>query len=171
MEEEKGLGNIIFYIIAAVIAIVSSLKKKKQPAGAGDYRPAEERPGGFPDDMFDDDIEEAGFPAEYKPEPVTTARQNPVMSAKKVYVPVEEGMHDEPMASTYAREGVSALDHIETARRFEEMVKEAAVKVYDLKEADLYDYDNPEVEPESPWEDFEASKAVVWAEIINRKEY
>ena len=129
MEDEKGIGNIIFYVIAAIIAIVSSIKKKKNlPEGAGDLPPGENKPGGFPDDMFDDD-EEPVYREEYRDEPVRQPIPVPVYSAA-------EGTYEEPLAPKFSGEGVSSLDHIETARRFEELMKETATS-YHFQEAEL----------------------------------
>ncbi len=167
MDEEKGIGNIIFYVIAAIIAIVSSIKKKKNlPEGAGDMPQREKKPGGFPDDMFDDDEEpvyQEEYQEEYRAEPVRQPIPVPVYSAA-------EGTYEEPLAPKFSGEGVSSLDHIETERRFEELLRETAT-IYDTKEAEIYDYDTVDDGEFTLVEEFDARKAVIWSEIIARREY
>jgi len=173
MEEEKGIGNIIFYIVAAIIAVISSIKSRKKvpPGTPPGYPQTSGKPGGFPDDMFDD-VEEETYSYEEEPAPYMTAPVQTVPTVAPVFTAEAEGGYSEPMAEKYAGEGVSSLDHVETARRFEELVRQTETAVYDLKEADLYDYDSQETdEVDSDYEEFDARKAVVWATIIERKEY
>jgi hypothetical protein len=173
MEEEKGIGNIIFYIVAAIIAVISSIKnKKKVPAGKPPgYPQPSNKPGGFPDDMFDEP-EEVPYGYEEVPEPYIVIPEPVAAAVTSVFTPEMEGSHSASTAEKFSGEGVSALDHIETARRFEELVRQTETVVYDIKEADLYDYDLAEVEePMDDFEDFDARKAIVWATIIERKEY
>jgi len=163
MEDERGIGNIIFYVIAAIIAIVSSIKKKKNlPEGGSGLPPGEEKPGGFPDDMFDDEPEPV-YSEEYMEEPVKQIAVVPEYSAM-------EGTYEEPLAPKFSGEGISSLDHIETERRFEELLRETAT-IYDTKEAELYDYDTVDDGEFTLDEEFDARKAVIWSEIIARREY
>lgn len=163
MDDDKGIGNIIFYVIAAIIAVVSSFKKKKNlPEGGGGLPPGEERPVGFPDDMFEDE-EEPAYREEYRDEPVRPPVNVPVYSAG-------EGTYEEPLAPKFSGEGISALDHIETERRFEELLRESAT-IYDTKEAELYDYETVDDGEFTLDEEFDARKAVIWSEIIARREY
>ncbi len=173
MEEEKGIGNIIFYIVAAIIAVISSIKnKKKVPAGPPPgYPQPQNKPGGFPDDMFDEP-EEVPYGYEEVPEPYITKPEPKRPAVTPVYTSEFEGNYAEPMAEKYSGEGVSALDHVETARRFEELVRQTETAVYDIKEADLYDYDSVESdEVGEELAEFDARQAIVWATIIERKEY
>jgi hypothetical protein len=174
MEEEKGIGSIIFYIVAAIIAIISSIKgkKKQQETQTGEYPTPANRPGGFPDDMFDDEVEEPAYQEAYNDSPWGSTPKVPEPAVRKVYPAFEaEGTLVEPMAEKFSGEGVSALDHVETARRFEELVRQTETKVYDLKEADLYDYEAKESDIEEEEIEFDARQAIVWATIIERKEY
>lgn len=172
MEEGKGFGNIIFYIILAVIALVSSFRnKKKQQEGMPGGEPAREQGrGGFPDDMFDDYEEETsaeefgrspGRPAEV----YRTSRPTIIIGG----APEMEGLHEEPLAAAASREGVSALDHKETARRFDEHLREANVMSYEWEDHEQDDSDKEEFNFLDG--EFEGRKAIVFAEIINRKEY
>lgn len=173
MEEEKGIGNIIFYIVAAIIAVISSIKnKKKVPEGPPPgYPQPSNRPGGFPDDMFDEP-EEVPYGYEEVPEPYVTIPEPKKAPATPVFTYDSEGSYSSPMAEKFSGEGVSALDHVETARRFEELVRQTETAVYDLKEADLYDYDSVESnETGDEFGEFDARKAIVWSTIIERKEY
>jgi len=174
MEEERGFGNIIFYIILGIIAIVSSIKgkKKQQPGIPGGSKPSEAGRSYFPDELFEDDDESApekGYWDEpHRGEPVIAAsgRKDPAFSQ------ATEGSYKEPMASMFANEGVSALDHKATAKRFEELLKEPSIN-------DSFDWNEPEKENEDDTrfdidlitEEFDARKAVIFSEIINRKEY
>jgi len=163
MDDDKGIGNIIFYVIAAIIAIVSSIKKKKNvPQGGGGLPQGDEKPGRFPDDMFDDE-EEPAYREEYRDEPVRPPILVPEYSAR-------EGTYEEPLAPKFSGEGISSLDHIETERRFEELLRETAT-IYETKEADLYDYDTIDDGEFTLDEEFDARKAVIWSEIIARREY
>jgi hypothetical protein len=173
MEEEKGIGNIIFYIVAAIIAVISSIKnKKKVPSGTPPgYPQPSGKPGGFPDDMFDEP-EEVGYGYEEVPEPYTTIPEPKTTPLTPVFTAEMEGSHSASTAEKFSGEGVSALDHVETARRFEELVRQTETVVYDIKEADLYDYDTTDAEEAGDdFDDFDARKAIVWSTIIERKEY
>lgn len=170
MEEEKGIGNIIFYIVAAIIAVISSIKNKKKVPTGTQPQPSK-RPGGFPDDMFDDP-EEVAYGYEEVAEPYVTIPEPIAPAVTSVFTPEMEGSYSGSTAEKFSGEGVSALDHVETARRFEELVRQKENVVYDIKEADLYDYDLAEVEETADdFDDFDARKAIVWATIIERKEY
>ena len=157
MEEERGFGNIIFYIILGIIAIVSSIKgkKKQQPGMPGGSAPSESGRTYFPDELFDEDEEE------YAPERTDTAFSRGA-----------EGKYEEPMAPVFANEGVSALDHMETTRRFEELLRETSTH-------DGFDWDKSDQGADSEAgidinlipEEFDARQAVIYSEIINRKEY
>lgn len=163
MDDEKGIGTIIFYVIAAIIAVISSIKKKKNlPEGSGDMPTEQNKPGGFPDDMFDD-VDEPVYREEYRDEPVSPPILIPEYSAM-------EGTYEEPLAPKFSGEGISSLDHIETAKRFEELLKETATS-YDFEEAEHYDYDTIDDGEITLDEEFDARKAVIWSEIIRRKEY
>lgn len=129
MEEERGIGNIIFYIILAIIAIVSSIKGKKkqqqQQGAPGGSQPSEQGRSYFPDELFEDDDEEPvrqrGYwadPQRREPEIIVPGRAATIFSHEM------EGKNEEPLASMFKGEGVSALDHMETNRRFEELIRE-----------------------------------------------
>jgi len=102
MDEERGLGNILFYVIAAIIAIVSAIKKKKDlPQGQTGTPEAEGRPVGFPEGMFDD-MEDSAYQDDY-------VQDEEILTPAQGYQSGMEGVMPEPMAVTFSGEGVSAL--------------------------------------------------------------
>ncbi|MBM3420893.1 MAG: hypothetical protein FJY11_07145 [Bacteroidetes bacterium] len=176
MEEERGLGNIVFYIIAAVIAIISSIKGKKKPVpgSPGGGPPPERKGGGFPDDMFEDEESEFPFPPTTReertaPPPVFTARRKPTQEM----VPGREGSYEEPMAAAHSGEGVSALDYIETARRFDELLRETSTVEYnwsiESEREGMTEAEDKSIELIT--EDFDGRKAVIYSEVLSRREY
>ena len=176
MEEERGFGNIIFYIILAIIAIVSSIKgKKKQQQGApGGSRPSKADRSYFPDELFEGDEDEPA-PERGRWEeapPRETVIKAPGRTAAVSSIDME-GRNAEPMAAMFANEGVSALDHMETTRRFDELIRAASTH-------DSFDWDETEKATEEDvsgfninllTQEFDGRQAVILAEIINRKEY
>ncbi|MBE0674941.1 MAG: hypothetical protein IH591_09800 [Bacteroidales bacterium] len=173
MEEERGLGNVIFYIIAAIIAIISSIKGKKKPGQGipGGPIPGEPARGGFPDDMFDEETDEFPLPEEYegqpyKPEPVMQKQRQSVASM----TPEMEGAYHEPMANSFSGEGVSALTFIETEKRFEELLKETATFDYDWDKTDVQEQ-TEDADMDVLSDEFDGRKAVIYSEILTRREY
>lgn len=175
MEEDRGLGNIIFYIIAAIIAIISSIKGKKKPVpGSPEGGPARGGGGsGFPDDMFDEDEDEAfPFPPEYdqrryQPGPVV-AESRPAAATMSSGT---EGAYEEPMAAAFSGEGVSALNYIETARRFEELLKETSTAGFNWSIENEEDAVTDEIHLDTITSDFDGRQAVIYSEILARREY
>ncbi|MFO7575161.1 MAG: hypothetical protein R6W67_08390 [Bacteroidales bacterium] len=175
MEEEKGFGNIIFYIILGIIAIVSSIKgkKKQQPEVPGGSKPSETGRSYFPDELFDDEEDESAPERGYWEE---TNRKEPVIDAPgrtaAAYSQELEGRYEEPMAGKFANEGVSALDHQATARRFEELLKEPSIHDgFDWNESEQETEDETSFNIDRLSEEFDARQAVIFSEIISRKEY
>ncbi len=175
MEEERGIGNIIFYIILAIIAIVSSIKgKKKQQGTPGGPAPSQQGRSYFPDELFEDDVDDEATQRGYWEKPM--ARETVITSESRpsqVFSGEMEGSYDEPMASMFAGEGVSALDHMATSRRFEELLRETSTNDgfdWAASEKDGFE-DGAGIDLELLPEEFDGRQAVILAEIINRKEY
>ncbi|MDX9928371.1 MAG: hypothetical protein RBS37_00785 [Bacteroidales bacterium] len=171
MEDERGFGNILFYIIAAIIAIISSVrsKKKQQATLPGDGYPGDTADTDFPEEIFGeeqtDTLPGTFLPGEGAPPSDYSYETFPESKG------VDEGSYEEPLAAQFAREGVSALDAVETARRYEELIRSAStfdsIMDADAEEeqnAGFYVLDNLQ-------EEFEPIKAVIYSEILNRKEY
>jgi hypothetical protein len=175
MEEERGIGNIIFYIILAIIAIVSSIKgkKKQQPGVPGGAEPSQAGRSYFPDEIFDDEEDSPATERGYWEE---TGREEPVIAASGRKDPAfsqsAEGSYQEPMAAMFANEGISALDHKATTRRFEELLKETPIDDdFDWNKSEKGNDDEAGFNIDSLSEEFDARQAIIFSEIINRKEY
>ncbi len=175
MEEERGIGNIVFYIILAIIAIVSSIKgkRKQQPGAPEGAAPSEPGRSYFPDDLFDDDEEEYAQGRDYREETyraetvtATKGRTAATLSQEK------EGRYEEPMASMFSNEGVSALDHLSTAKRFEELLKETSIQDgFDWNDSGQESEDESEFDIDKLAGEFDGRQAIIFSEIINKKEY
>lgn len=161
MEDERGFGNIIFYIIAAIIAILTSLKSKKKQQG----RPAEPGQGvpsgrfGFPDDLFDDTEEVQGQETVLIPGE-RLLRQGPTVASAN--------MRNVAGEDVFAKEGMSSLDIVGTAKRFDKLIRSTSTYSYDSDpDGDIAG----DVAVEASWfagDDFDAREAVIFSEIINR---
>ena len=174
MEEERGFGNIIFYIILAIIAIVSSIKgkKKQQPGIPGGSKPSEAGRSYFPDELFEEDVESAPEKGYWE----ETHRREPVIEAPgrtaAVFSKGTEGKHEKPVASMVTNEGVSALDHLAAARKFEELLKETSINDdFDWDESEQVTKDETIFDIDQLSEEFDGRQAVILSEIINRREY
>jgi hypothetical protein len=173
MDDEKGFGNIIFYIIAGIIAIISSIKSKKKPGQGmpGGPMPGQSPPGGFPDDMFDEEPDEFPLPGEYDTPPYQSEpvlqRQQPSVVAM---TPEMEGAYGEPMSTSVTGEGVSALDFIETEKRFEELLKETSTFHYDWEKSNQQ-VEVDESDMDALFDEFDGRKAVIYSEILARRQY
>lgn len=102
--DDKGLGNIIFYIILAIIGLVGSFSGKKKKIS---------KPGvpkqtlGWPD--FSGETTHS-FPDVFDPEPETKPVQSPAQAqtSRTTFSPFDkdaEGRYEETMAGDFAGEG------------------------------------------------------------------
>ena len=198
--DDNGLGNIIFYIILAVIGLIGSFTGKKKASKTG--KPAKtfswpdlegEVTHSFPD-VFD---------AESSKPPVAAAET----VKKKTYIPAEpsfEGRYEEPMAGNYSGEGsytntfaerYSAEGSMsdELASRFsgegsyESMIASAfrnegvsslddtqiKTTFHDASEEEggIIGYDYNVTDHGDSENDFDLRKAVIYSALLNRKEY
>jgi len=143
----EDIGDILFYIIAAVIGLVTTLgrKKKKKPAGAP--APVEYEEAGdmdYPDEEQEYDIDDDPF-----------TEQERVISYEPTYQysfdPENEGGFIEPIAEERENAEKSPISEKE-----EIVEKEVADKIEE--EDDLLS-------------DFDLRKAVIYSEILKRNDY
>lgn len=163
--EDNGLGNIIFYIILAIIGLAGSFKgkKKKVPGQAAPRktapRPAEKQP-------------QAEVPR--RPQPEVLRRLQPVFAA-----PVDEGHYDEPMASLFSDEGsiessMAAAFASEGIRGMSELqmkaIADTTISDSEIGDAPVYDYESRDGDNDLA-HSFDLKKAVIYSAILDRKEY
>jgi hypothetical protein len=141
----EDIGDILFYIIAAVIGLVTTLGRKKKPAGAP--APAEYKEAGdidYPDEEQEYDIDDEPF-----------TEQERVISYEPTYQysfdPENEGDFIEPIA-----------DKLESVKKSQISEKE------DIAEKEVSDKIGEE---EDLLSDFDLRKAVIYSEILKRNDY
>ena len=171
----EDLGDILFYVIAAIIGIIGAIaNKKKQKAEravkkqASTDNPEENyayarredagaettRPEGTYTryETIDEEIlKTVEATATYDKMPDETDDQRLIMGAEY------EGDYTEPMADEFEREGISATD-------------------LSISQSELGTESEINLREESSWagelvEDFELPKAIVYSEILNRKDF
>jgi hypothetical protein len=198
--EDKGLGNIIFYIILAIIGLAGSFSNKKKKAGVPG---APKKTFKWPD--FEEEATPA-FPDVFEPE---SEPEVPRPAVKPVSRPVviNEGRYEEPLAGSFSGEGTYKNPMAERFSREGSMADELAARfshegsmensmaaafasegMSGMSQAQILRYtDNTISDSEigDPEEyDYEAYKtdidkdgafnvwkAVVYSSILNRKEY
>jgi len=155
--EDKGLGNIIFYIILAIIGLAGSFqnKKKKVPGQAAPRKAAPE-------------------PVQQQPRVEVPRRPQPVFAE-----PIDEGHYAEPMARQFSAEGsmessMAAAFASEGIRGMTElqMKAEADTTISDseITDAPVYDYDSRDDDRDMLYS-FDLKKAVIYSAILERREY
>ncbi|MCU0410565.1 MAG: hypothetical protein MUC70_04625 [Bacteroidales bacterium] len=155
--EDKGLGNIIFYIILAIIGLAGSFqnKKKKVPGQPPPRKPAPK-------------------PVQEQPRVEVPRRPQPVFAE-----PVDEGHYAEPMARQFSAEGsiessMAAAFASEGIRGMTElqMKAEADTTISDseITDAPVYDYDSRD-DDRDLLHSFDLKKAVIYSAILERREY
>ncbi|MCU0378107.1 MAG: hypothetical protein MUC78_07575 [Bacteroidales bacterium] len=126
--EDNGLGNIIFYIILAIIGLAGSFqgKKKKVP---GQAAPRKSTPQ----------------PVQQQPKAEAPRRPQPVFAA-----PVDEGHYSEPLAKQFSDEGsiessMAAAFASEGIRGMSELqmkaVADTTISDSEITDAPVYDYE------------------------------
>ncbi|HSO77903.1 MAG TPA: hypothetical protein VLQ76_05000, partial [Bacteroidales bacterium] len=98
MMEDKGLGNIIFYIILAIIGLAGSFSNKKKKAGVPG---APKKTFKWPD--FEGEATPA-FPDVFEPESEPVAPRPAVKPVSRPVV-INEGRYEEPLAGSFSGEG------------------------------------------------------------------
>jgi hypothetical protein len=198
--EDKGLGNIIFYIILAIIGLAGSFSnKKKKGGGAGVPKKTFKWPDfeGEASPAFPDVLESETQPE--VPRPAVKPVSRPVVINEGRYEePLAgsfsgEGSYRNPMAERFSREG-SMADDLASKFSHEGSMENSMAAAFasegmsGMSQAQILRYtDNTISESEigDPEEyDYEAYKtaidnegafnvwkAVVYSSILNRKEY
>lgn len=198
--EDKGLGNIIFYIILAIIGLAGSFSnKKKKSGGAG----APKKTFKWPD--FEGEATPE-FPDTFESEPQPEVPRPAVKPVSRPVV-INEGRYEEPLAGSFSGEGSYRNPMAERYSREGSMADDLASKfshegsmensmaaafasegMSGMSQAQILRYtdntisDNEIGDPEEY--DYEAYKtdiakegafnvwkAVVYSSILNRKEY
>jgi len=162
----EDLGDILFYIIAAIIAIVGAIANKKRKT-AQKTMPQSGIPNQREEEITFPDIEEMKPSSQYEmidPELLKTADsgfegttlqsdENQSMEMDAEY----EGSYSEPLAEKFAAEGISITDVFITDS---ELGKESEKLPQD----------------QNSWaknlvDKFDLPKAIVYTEILNRKDF
>lgn len=160
--EDNGLGNIIFYIILAIIGLAGSFqgKKKKVPGQAAPRKTAPRQ--------------DAPRPVQQQPRVEVHRRPQPVFSET-----IDEGHYDEPMARQFSAEGsiestMAAAFATEGIRGMTElqMKAEADTTISDseISDAPVYDYESRDGDVDL-LHSFDLKKAVIYSAILERREY
>jgi hypothetical protein len=191
--EDKGLGNIIFYIILAVIALAGSFSNKKKKTGGP----------GAPTKTFswpDLEGEEPAPVSQYKePESEPVPSQRPVVINEGRYEePMagafsDEGSYVNPMAERFSSEGTVSNDLASAfsnegsiansmASAFategmsgmnEEQIRmstDSTISDHEIGDAEAFDYEAYKTELTHEG-GFNLRKAVIYSALLNRKEY
>ncbi len=163
MSDERGFGNIIIYIIFAIIAIVSSIKGKKREVPRGEPTGESREPrSGFPDDLFDDDDEFYGEEVA-RPQMSTATASHDKMSGSATRT---SGAGSDAGKETAS--GHSALDAAATEKRFEELLQ--ATETGDVEIIDD-EQEGVSYELVDILHEFDGRRAVIYKEIFDRKEF
>lgn len=154
----EDFGDILFYIIAAVIGLATTLgRKKKKPAGIP--VPAEDEPVDNQVDsiVVNEELSELEYQVEdeyFLNEGAPSIREGAIAyKPDKLFSfdPDLEGSYEEPMAKQFNKEGESQLIREEV-----------------IKENDLVD---EKEEAEDIISDFDLREAVIFSEILKRNDY
>jgi len=198
--EDKGLGNIIFYIILAIIGLAGSFSnKKKKPGVPG----APKKTFNWPD--FDGEASPA-FPdvmeSETQPEVI-----RPAVKPVSGRVVINEGRYEEPLAGSFSGEGTyknpmaerfsregSLADDLASKYSREGSIENSMAAAFasegmsgmsqaqilrytdntisdsEIGDAEEYDYEAYKTDIGKEGA-FNVWKAVVYSSILNRKEY
>lgn len=153
----EDLGDILFYIIAAVIGLVTALgKKKKKPAAPlpSKAEPVEEQDEG---PVFEE-IDELDYQVDDK---------DFVIEGPLAFDPAMEGKYTEAMAGQFSDEGKAQL--------FQDKVKASAStpeeKQGSGEEESTRVSEDASEGLEDILSDFDLRKAVIYSEILDRKDY
>jgi hypothetical protein len=197
--EDKGLGNIIFYIILAIIGLAGSFSNKKKAASQG----APKKTFKWPD--FEGDSTPA-FPDVFEPE-TQKEEMRPVVKPNTGPVVINEGRYEDPLARSFSGEGSFKNPMAEKFSREGSMADELAsrfsregslensmaaafasegmsgmsqaqilrstdntISESEIGDAEEYDYEAYKTDLDKEG-GFNVWKAVVYSTILNRKEY
>jgi len=148
------IGGILFYIIAAVIGIITTVgKKKRQKAKSAVITSTIE------EEVFDDSFDRVKETT-YKTIPEDKFEDdfwtdNLEKNDHSAFDQVEEGSYNEPMAEQFSSEGSSTLTELREDKKVEDDITEMEG---DSKKSKIL-------------KDFDLKKAVVFSEILKRKYY
>ena len=171
-DDMEDTGSLIFYIIVGLIAIVSALVRKKKPE-EGTASPGSPK-GKTLEDVWKEIESEAfgtGEPADLAGETsMATSRDDIEPSVNEIVMrPEMEGAYSEPLATSFASEG--QIDGIASGQM---AVTESAISDHSVAEADLtrsYEINENKSEAYELAGEFDIRKAIIFSEILKRKEY
>jgi len=150
----EDIGDILFYVIAAVIGLVTTLGKKKKKK-TGMPLPPEAEPADSQDDsmVFYDEDEAVEYPVGEEDFVIDTIHDKNKVSQGQAYdfKPGQEGQSRESTDELYRDEKISGIAE-------EEMSK-----------GEISENDSDETE--DIISDFDLKKAVIFSEILDRKDY
>jgi len=162
----EDFGNILFYIIAAIIAILGALANKKKKA-AQKPLPQTDVPDQKEEEISFPDIEERKPATQYEminPESLQTigsgfegtSLQSSEDQAIKMGAEYE-GSYSEPMAEEFAAEGISVTD-------------------ISITDSELGTDSEISLRDKNSWaknliDEFDLPKAIIYSEILNRKDF
>jgi hypothetical protein len=171
----EDLGNILFYLVLAIVAIIGAVVNKKKKTA---QKPAPESNKPYPeeDTIFTRKEEKASFPdIEEKEWAVTedemidpgslqtansgiedTSIQSSEDQALKMGAEFE-GLYSEPLAEKFASEGISVTD--------------VSITQSELGTESEFSRPGQNSWAKSLIEDFDLPKAIIYSEILNRKDF
>lgn len=183
----EDLGNIVFYIILAIIAIAGSIqssKKKKttgkaatpgqpvkkatEPAGQMQQRST---PRYVPPEPVDEGYYEDPLAASFSGEGSVSRNSAAAfadegsVSGNKAAAFADEGSREDPLAKAFATEGAPALDDLMKEEFIHTDITES-----EINDAPAFDYDIDETD-EHPADRINLRQAVIYSAILNREEY
>lgn len=162
----EDLGNILFYIIAAIIAIFGALANKKKKAAQKPF-PQTDIPEQKEEEITFPDIEEKKPATQYEminPESLNTTDSGfegtslqPSVDQRMEMGAEYEGRYSEPLAEEFAAEGISVTE-------------------ISITDSELGTDSEISLHVKNSWaknliDEFDLPKAIVYSEILNRKDF
>jgi hypothetical protein len=170
----EDLGDILFYVLAAAIGIIGAIANKKKKDAAKNF-PKQNIPD-MDDDGYNYDMdEEASVPSperrqastQYEmidgrsPEPAAMSYEEKILKSAGEQTfemaPEYEGEYSEPMADKYSMEG--------------EAVTDLSISKTELGEQSVISNREERSRARRLIEDFDLPSAIIYSEIINRKDF
>lgn len=170
----EDIGDILFYVVAAAIGIIGAIANKKKK-NAERNLPQQQVPD-MDDEGYSYDMDEetaAPTPGQRQPltqyetiegrlaDPLATAYEEKVIKSagEETFemAPEYEGEYSEPMADDYAMEGESVTD--------------ISISKTELGEDGVFSLREESSRARRLIEDFDLPSAIIYSEIINRKDF
>jgi hypothetical protein len=169
----EDLGNLVLYILLAIIAIAGSIQSSKKKKASGRAAPPRAKSKQEPEPVRQ--MQQQPRPQYVPVEPVNEGYfEDPVaasfagegsVSQNSAAAFADEGSIEDTMATAFAMEGVSALNDL-TKDEFSHI----DITDSEINDAPEYDYNADETGVD-PVEGFNLRRAVIYSAILNRKEY